>query len=244
MAGHSKWSTIKRKKAATDAKRAKIFTQMARAITVAAQSGGGDPDGNFMLRVAIDQARAVNMPKENIERAIKRGTGELKGGARIESVLYEAMGPGGAAMLISCATDNTNRTVSEVKTVLKKNAGKFVSGGGVQFQFDHRGQIIVETDSPDEAELAAIDAGAEDVTTESEDGKTAVIVTTTVVDLRTVREAMEKAGFDVTDTRLTYLPKQPLVLAEENRPAYEQLCDALEELDDVQEIYTNVVESL
>ena len=237
MSGHSKWSTIKHKKAITDAKRSKIFTQMARAITVAAQSGGGDPDTNFMLRMAIDQARAVNVPKDNILRAIKRGTGELKDGCRIETVVYEAMGPGGVAMLILCNTDNTNRTVSDVKTALKKNGGKFVSGGGVRFQFSQVGQIAVETDKPEEIELTAIDAGAEDIMVEKSDGKPVVIIITEVKNLQSVKESVESCGCKIADARITYVPKQTVELSNQDLTSYKQLREALEDVDDISEIY-------
>ncbi len=236
MSGHNKWSSIKHKKAATDAKRAKVFTRVAKDITIAAQSGGGDPEMNASLKMAIEKARAANMPKDNIERAIKRGTGEGSEGARIEEVLYEAMGPGGSAMLILCATDNTNRALTEVKTVLKKNGGKFVSGGGVAFQFAHVGQIAVETDDVESVELAAIDAGAEDVVVN--DGT--VIITTSVQDLHSVRSALESAGIVVADARIAYVPTQEITLAGADAQAYEALYDLVEELDDVQEVFTNV----
>lgn len=241
MSGHSKWSTIKHKKAATDARRSKIFTQMARAITVAAQSGG-DAETNFMLRMAIDQARSVNVPKNNIARAIARGTGELKDGAQIQTLVYEAMGPGGIAMIIVCATDNTNRTISEVKTALKKNDGKFVSGGGVLFQFEHVGQIAVmagNAEEMEELELAAIDAGAQDVVVESNDeGHETVVITTTIANLQTVRDTIQIAGNTISDARIIYIPKQPIELAINSRDAYHQLVAALEEVDDVAEIYS------
>ncbi len=236
MSGHNKWSSIKHKKAATDAKRAKVFTRVAKDITLAAQSGGGDPESNPTLKVAIEKARSVNMPKDNVMRAIKRGTGENSDGAKIEEVLYEAMGPGGSAMLILCATDNTNRALTEVKTALKKNGGKFVSGGGVAFQFAHVGQIAVSSDDEDAVTLAAIDAGAEDVAVHNG----AVVITTPVADLHTVQVAMADAGFTIADARVTYVPQQAVALAGEQRAQYDALYDVLDDLDDVQEIYTNV----
>lgn len=237
MSGHNKWSSIKHKKAATDAKRAKVFTVAAREITLAAQSGGGDPEMNAALKMAIEKARAVNMPKDNIQRAIKRGTGEAAEGARIEEVVYEAMGPGGSAMMIVCATDNTNRALTDVKTALKKNGGKFVSGGGVAFQFRHVGQLALEGADADDLELAAIDAGAEDVEVQ-EDGT--VVATTAVSDVHAVRSALEDAGVTVREMRIAYVPTQPVVLAEADRAAYEKLAEALDDVDDVQEIFDNV----
>ncbi len=237
MSGHNKWSSIKHKKAATDAKRAKVFTVAAREITLAAQSGGGDPEMNAALKMAIEKARAVNMPKDNIQRAIKRGTGEAAEGARIEEVVYEAMGPGGSAMMVVCATDNTNRALTDVKTALKKNGGKFVSGGGVAFQFRHVGQLALEGADADDLELAAIDAGAEDVEVQ-EDG--AVVATTAVSDVHAVRSALEDAGVTVREMRIAYVPTQPVVLAEADRAAYEKLAEALDDVDDVQEIFDNV----
>ncbi len=236
MAGHSKWANIKHRKGAQDAKRAKIFTVAAKAITLAAQSGGGDPDTNAALKMAIEKARAVNMPNDNIQRAIKRGTGEGREGARIEEVVYEAMGPGGSAFVILCATDNTNRALTDVKTVLKKNGGKFVSGGGVLFQFAHVGQIAVETHDTEAVELAAIDAGAEDVAV---DGDT-VIITTNVQDLHSVRAALEDHGIAVADMRIAYVPTQVVELSGDVRAAYEKLYSALDDVDDVQDIFTNV----
>ncbi len=244
MSGHSKWSTIKHKKAATDARRSKVFTQMARVITVAAQGGGGDPETNFMLRMAIDQARSVNVPKENIARAIKRGTGELKDGAQIETLVYEAMGPGGVAMVIVCATDNSNRTISEVKTALKKNDGKFVSGGGVLHQFEHVAQIVVTVDSDEEVEeveLSAIDAGADDVETEDNadiDAKTVVIITQ-IAQFQAVRSAVENLG-DVKFAQIVYLPAQKINLDGNALEKYQKLYEALDELDDVSEIFDSL----
>ncbi len=236
MSGHNKWSSIKHKKAATDAKRAKVFTRVAKDITLAAQSGGGDPESNPTLKVAIEKARSVNMPKDNIMRAIKRGTGESSDSAKIEEVLYEAMGPGGSAMLILCATDNTNRALTDVKTALKKNGGKFVSGGGVAFQFAHVGQIIVASEDEDAVTLAAIDAGAEDVA--MRDG--AVVITTPVADLHSVQTVITDGGFTITDACVTYIPQQTVTLTDDVYAQYSALYDVLDDLDDVQEIYTNV----
>lgn len=236
MSGHSKWSSIKHKKAATDAKRAKIFTVAARLITIAAQSGGGDPEGNPSLKMAIDKARKANMPKDNIQRAIKRGTGEGTDAARIEEVLYEAMGPEGSAMLILCATDNTNRSLTDVKTALKKNGGKFVSGGGVAFQFTHVGQIIIEADDVESVELLAIEVGAQDVDVEDN----TVAITTTIVNFHIVREGLIAEGLTIADARITYVPQQLVELSSEGAATFTQLHSILDDVDDVQEIFTNV----
>jgi YebC/PmpR family DNA-binding regulatory protein len=241
MSGHSKWSTIKHKKAATDAKRSKVFTQMARIITVAAQ-GGGDPESNFMLRMAIDQARAVNVPNDNIVRAIKRGTGELKDGAQIQTLVYEAMGPGGVAMIVVCATDNVNRTISEVKTALKKNDGKFVSGGGVLHQFAHVAQIVVTASGDEEAEeieLAAIDAGADDVEVEVDGDEKTVVIIAQIAQFQTVRTAVENLG-DVKFAQIVYLPVQKIALNDDALEKYQKLYEALDELDDVSEVFDNL----
>jgi len=236
MSGHNKWSGIKHRKEAQDNKRAKIFTRVAKLITIAAQQGGGDLDSNPSLKVVVDKARSVNMPNDNIQRAIKRGTGEGGDATKIEEVLYEAMGPEGSAMLILCATDNTNRALTDVKTALKKNDGKFVSGGGVLFQFAHVGQIAVETDDVDAVELAAIEAGAEDVS--ADEG--VVIVTTAVSELHVVREQLIADGLAVADVRIAYVPQQTVELSASGAALYENLYDVLDEIDDVQEIYTNV----
>ncbi len=236
MAGHSKWANIKHRKGAQDAKRAKLFTVAAKAITLAAQHGGGDPEMNASLKMAIEKARAINMPKDNIARAIARGTGEGGDGARIEEVVYEAMGPGGSAFVIVCATDNTNRTLTDVKTALKKNGGKFVSGGGVLFQFSHVGQLAVTADDTERIELAAIESGAQDIEMEGE----TMIVTTAVSDLHRVREALEAEGATVVDARIAYVPTQETVLNDADAAAYEKLRAAIEDCDDVQEVFTTV----
>lgn len=238
MSGHSHWAGIKHKKGLNDAKRAKIFTKFGKIITIAAREGG-NPDFNFKLKLAIDQARSVNMPKENIERAIKRGTGELKGDAEIEEVTYEAYGPGNVAMLIKVATDNKNRTVGELKTVLTKSGGKLVPAGSVSFLFKQVGNInlaVDKEDGLDEMEMKVIDAGAED-TIYSENTLT---VYTKPENLKKVQENLEKAGLKAENAMLVYAPIQKASLNEGDKIDYEKLLELLDDQDDVQEIYDNL----
>jgi YebC/PmpR family DNA-binding regulatory protein len=239
MSGHSHWSGIKHKKALTDAKRAGVFTKLGRMISVVAKEGGGSPEINFKLKLAIDQARAANMPKENIERAIKRGTGELKEGAAIEEVIYEAYGPGNVAMLIKVATDNKNRAVGELKNILTKAGGKLVPAGSVSYLFKQVGNInvAVEKDTdPYATELQAIEAGAED-TIYSDNTLT---VFAKPDDLQKVKENLEKQNFVIEGAGLVYAPIQKITLGENDRLSYEKLLQALDGLEDVQEIYDNI----
>lgn len=238
MSGHNKWSGIKDRKGAQDAKRANVFTKIARNITLAAKQGGGNPESNFQLRLAIDQGRAVNMPKDNIERAIKKGTGELKDGAEIEETMYEAYGPGNVAMLIKCATDNRNRTVSEVKSILTKSGGKMVPEGSVAFMFAQFGdvEVAVGDKDPYELEMAAIESGAED-TAYADD---TLSVYTKIDQLQSVKENMEKAGFTVEGAGLVFLPMQKAEISGDDKLDYEKLLEKLDENDDVQEIYDNL----
>src|SRR5690606_26701250 len=193
VAGHSKWSQIKRKKAANDAKRGKLFTSLIREITVAARSGGGDPSFNPRLRLAIDNAKAANMPAENIERAIKRGTGELEG-VEDEEIAYEGYGPGGVAIYIETMTDNANRTVAEIRHILSRNGGSLGTSGSVAWQFDRKGQIYVDASRYDEESLllAALEAGAEDVQQEDE----SFIVTTEPATFHAVQSALREQGIE------------------------------------------------
>src|SRR5918992_4106875 len=204
MSGHSKWSSIKHKKAATDAKRGKQFTKLARAITVAAREGGGDPDGNPTLATAIQKARDFSMPKDNIQRAIDRGTGGGDAGGQIERVVYEGYGPGGAAILVETLTDNRNRTGSEIRHAFDKHGGSLGEPGSVSWIFEKRGVILVDADRYSEDDLmVAIDAGAEVV---SEDGDLLKVVTA-ATDLAAVREALEEAGIDVESAEQTMEPR-------------------------------------
>jgi YebC/PmpR family DNA-binding regulatory protein len=238
MSGHSHWAGIKHKKGLNDAKRASIFTKFGRIVTIAAREGGGNPETNFKLRLAIDQARSVNMPKENIERAVKRGTGELKDGAEIEEIVYEGYGPGNVALLIKTATDNRNRTVSEIKTLLTKGGGKMVPSGSVAFMFRQVGEIAVDAEGRDreELEMQAIEAGADDLVFEED----VMLVYAKVEDLRDAKERLEAAGLTVRDAGLSYLPTQKAGPGPPAPARYEQLLEKLEDHDDVQSVYDNL----
>jgi len=237
MSGHSHFAGIKHRKGLNDAKRAKIFTRLAKPITIAAAEGGGNPDMNFKLRMAIDKAREFNMPKDNIERAIKRGTGELKGEAYVEAI-YEAMGPGNIMMLIKATTDNRNRTVSEIKTILTKNGGKFAEAGSSMWNFEQMGAIYVDAQGKDidELEMAAIEAGARDTKLE----ETNLIIFTDPKELQSAQENLVKNDIKITDSGLTYLPKTIATIDANARLDYEKLLEALDEQDDVEEIFDNL----
>lgn len=236
MAGHSKWKQIKHYKAATDAKRGALFTKLIREITVAAKMGGGDPDGNPRLRTAIDNARAASMPKENIERGIKKGTGELEGVEYVE-VLYEAYGPGGVALMIQALTDNATRTVADVRHKLSRNGGNLGAANSVSYLFDRKGQMALDAAGRDEdtVMMAALDAGAEDVSLDGDE----FTITTAPADLHAVREALEKSGFPVRDAALAWIPKTTVRVEGDNASALLKLLDALEDLDDVQKVDAN-----
>lgn len=238
MSGHNKWSGIKHRKGAQDKKRSNIFTKLARLISIASREGGGNPDSNVKLKFVIEQARKFNMPKDNIERAIKKGTGELKDEAQIEEALYEAYGPGNIAMLIKCATDNKNRTVGEIKTVLNKLGGKMVPEGSVSFSFRQVGniEVIVGDKDPYEIELDAIEAGAEDTIYSGE----ILTVYTKTEDLWAVKAELEKKNLEIDGVSLVYMPMQKIDIDAETRIDYENLLEKLDELDDVQEIYDNL----
>jgi len=235
MSGHSKWSTIKRQKAVTDAKRSAIFTKVGNTIAVAAKNGT-DPSMNFALRLALDQARAANMPQVNIQRAIDRGSGKL-GGAAIEEVTYEGYGPGGIAVIVECATDNKNRTYPEVRTAFTKNGGNMAEPGSVAFQFARKGVIRATfTGDADEAMLAAIDAGAEDAQTE--DGE--MLIYTEAKQLAAVRDALGGAGLTVTEAELTFVPNNTVEITDpEVARKVNNLMDALDSLDDVVATHSN-----
>lgn len=237
MSGHSHWAGIKQKKAITDAKRASIFTKLAQNITIAAKDGGGNPDSNFKLRLAIDQAQAANMPKDNIERAVKRGTGELKG-AEIQEVVYEGYGPGNVAMLIKTTTDNKNRTIGEIKTVLSKSGGKMVPAGSVSFLFKQVGNIGIEatSDQVAELELQAIDAGAEDINYLD----SVLNVYTAPESLKEIKDKLEKQGIKINGAGLVFIPVQKILIDENARSNYEKLVEKLDDHPDVQEIYDNL----
>lgn len=238
MSGHSHFAGIKHRKGINDAKRASVFTKLGRLVTIAARDGGGNPEFNFKLKMTIEQARAANMPKDNIEKAIKRGTGELKDGAEIQEVIYEGYGPGQVAMLIKAATDNTNRAVGEIKTALTKNGGKMVPAGSVSFMFKQVGCVDVEAGdkNKDDLELKAIEAGAED--TFFEDGF--LYVYTKIEDLKKIKEELEKEGLQIGNAGLVYIPTQKTSISEKEKESYEKLLEILDNLDDVQEIFDNL----
>lgn len=237
MSGHSKWSTIKRKKGAEDAKRGKVFTRLARDITIAARTGGGDPSTNPALRLAIDRARGANMPKDNIERAVKRGTGELEGG-QLEEVIYEGYAPHGAALLLKCLTDNRNRTLADVRRVFNRGSGRLSEAGAVTWMFDSKGLITVDCRDMDADDifLMAVEAGAEDV--EISEGFAEVY--TAPGDLHVVRDSLVERGLAVEDAELAMVPKTPMSLGEKETLQALNMIEALEELDDVQQVYSNL----
>jgi YebC/PmpR family DNA-binding regulatory protein len=245
MSGHSKWATIKRKKGAADAKRGQLFTKLTREITVAAREGGGDPESNFRLRLAVQKARSENMPLDNIQRAITRGAGTGgEGGAAYEEIIYEGYGPNGVAMLVQTLTDNRNRTVSEVRAAFTKAGGSLGENGSVSWMFDQKGMIVVEPSrgqDADEVTLAAIDAGAEDVTADTdEDGEAHVEVITNFEDLKAVQESLTTQGYNVVSAERTMIPKTTMALDDKGVESALRLVDRLEDLDDVQTVYTNL----
>ena len=236
MSGHSKWSSIKHKKGAADAKRGKLFTKLARAITVAARDGGGNIEANPALGLAVQKARDASMPKDNIQRAIDRGTGEGADAAAIESVVYEGYGPGGAAILVEALTDNRNRTGSEVRHAFERHGGSLGEPNSVAWQFEKRGVILVDGDRYGEDDLMpAIDAGAEDV---AEDGDVLKVITGPG-DLAAVRAAIEGAGVEVTSAELSMEPTSTVEVGDGDAPALLRLMDALEEHDDVDSVHAN-----
>ncbi len=238
MAGHSKWSTIKRKKAKVDAQRGKIFTRFAREIIVAARQGGGDPENNTSLKVAIQRAKEANIPNENITRAIQKGTGEL-GGANYEEIIYEGYGPGGIAVMIEIMTDNRNRTAGEIRHIFSKNDGSLGESGCVAWMFQEKGLIVIEKENneinEDDLMLLAIESGADDFKVEEDSFE----VTSLPGDLQTVREALEKEGIKVALAEVTMIPQNTIKLEGKEAELMMKLMDALEEHDDVQDVYAN-----
>ena len=236
MSGHSKWSTIKRKKGAADAKRGKIFTKLIREIATAARMGGGDPNANPRLRLAVDKARGANMPKDNIDRAIKKGVGATEGEA-YQEVLYEGYGPGGTALLIETLTDNKNRTVGDVRHALTKYGGNLGSSGCVAYLFEKKGLLVFERAGLDEDALmeAALDAGAEDVREESD----SLEVVTEPGDFEPVRDQLKERGFVPASAEVTMSPASTVSLAGDQARTMLNLAEALDDLDDVQNIYSN-----
>ena len=233
MSGHSKWSTIKRQKGAKDAARGAVFTRLGNAIAVAAKSGA-DPDMNFTLRLAIDKAKAANMPLANIQRSIDRGSGKL-GGEQIQEVMYEGYGPGGVAILVECATDNLNRTYPEVRLAFSKHGGNIAEKGAVAFQFDRKGMIRVKGGG-DDLMLQVLDAGADDMT---EDGDESIVYTDPK-ELAKVRDALKETGVEIIEAELTYVPNNTVEVTEEAAAGkIMRLMDALESLDDVTNTHVN-----
>jgi YebC/PmpR family DNA-binding regulatory protein len=236
MAGHSKWKQIKRAKGVADVKRSQVFTRLGREVSVAARAGGPDPEANPRLRLAIDRAREQNMPKDNIERAIKRATGE-GGEAAIEEITYEGYGPGGIAVLVQALTDNRNRTASEVRNAFAKAGGSLGEAGSVSWQFETRGVISIDANSRDADDLAllAIDSGAEDVQVDG----SSVDVYTKPETLESVRRALSDAGIAVESAEVSQVPKNTIALAPKQAEQALRLLDALDELDDVQRVASN-----
>lgn len=236
MSGHSKWATIKRKKAVTDARRGKLFTQLIKEITIAARAGGGDPTGNPRLRLAIDKARAGNMPADNIKRAVMRGTGELPG-VTYEDVSYEAYGPGGVALIIETVSDNKNRTVSEIRHILDRNSGKLAATGAVAYQFHRKGIITVPVSSIKEDDLMVLilDAGAEDLKSDEE----LHTVTCAPDSFENVRKVLEEKGVTIEHAELQMIPESTIKVEGKDAETVLKLIESLEDHDDVQHVHAN-----
>lgn len=238
MSGHSKWSTIKRKKAKVDAVRGRIFTQLGKEIILAAKAGGGDPDNNLRLKNAIAKAKEANIPNENIQRAIMKGTGEL-GGGNYEEIVYEGYGPGGVAVMLDAMTDNRNRTAGEIRHLFSKYGGNLGESGCVSWMFEKKGVITVEKDpgvDEDNLLLAALDAGAEDVKSEDED---VFEIITDPDSFETVRDALSEQGLKFSEAQITLIPKSTVKIQGAQAEMMLKLMDSLEDLDDVNEIYIN-----
>ena len=236
MSGHSKWSTIKHKKGATDAKRGKIFTKVIKEITVAARIGGGDVDGNPRLRLAVQKAKEVNMPQENLIRAIKKGTGELEG-VQYQEISYEGYGPGGVAIFMEVMTDNKNRTIGELRAILDKNGGNMGENGCVAWIFEKKGIITIMISEKDEEELLELvmDAGGDDLQTVDDYYE----ITTSVESFESVRKAIENSGLKVQSAQLTRIPQNTVNVEEKNCKSLLRLMDMLEDHDDIQKVYSN-----
>ncbi|MEK6597769.1 MAG: YebC/PmpR family DNA-binding transcriptional regulator [Gemmatimonadota bacterium] len=236
MAGHSKWTQIKRKKAVTDSRRASAWTKVIREITVAARAGGGDPDGNPRLRTAIDAARAVNMPNDNIDRAVKKGTGELEG-AIYQELTYEGYGPGGTALFIEVTTDNANRTVAEIRHAFSRNGGNLGATNSVGWMFDRKGLLTLDATryGEDRAMEAALEAGAEDFARDGDQ----FVVTVDPTSLHAVQDGLRSAGFDIESAEVAMLPQNTVKVEGEDASRLLKLISALEDLDDVSKVFSN-----
>jgi YebC/PmpR family DNA-binding regulatory protein len=237
MAGHSHWANIQRSKGIADAKRGKVFSKLSRYIIIAARSGGGDPDMNLKLRYAIDKARAVSMPKENIERAIKRGTGTLEG-ETYDEITYEGYGPGGAAILVDITTDNRNRTNGEIKKIFEKGGGKIGTPGSVAWMFERKGLIRIDAGKTSEEQLmeVALEAGAEDITRDGEQFE----ISCDPTNFTAVQEALTKAKLPLASTEITQVAKTPMDADKESQQKMLKLMEMLDDHDDVQNVYTNL----
>jgi YebC/PmpR family DNA-binding regulatory protein len=238
MSGHSKWASIKRQKGVNDARRGQLFTKLGREIAVAAREGGADPEMNFRLRLVLDKAKQANMPKENIDRAIKRGTGEGADAVHMDEHTYEGYGPHGTAIIVQVVSDNRNRTVSEVRHAFSRYGGNLGSDGSVAWMFSRQGVISVEVGKhdPDEVSLAAIDAGASDV----EAADDTVTVYTEMTDFKVVQEALTQEGYRIAEAQLSWIPQSQISLEEREAMTNLKLMEALEELEDVQEVFSNL----
>lgn len=236
MAGHSKWANIKHRKAAVDAKRGKVFTKLIRELTVAAKHGGGDPESNPRLRTAINAAKGANMPNDTIDRAVKRGTGEI-GGDEFHELSYEGYGPGGSAVLVRTLTDNKNRTVSDIRRIFTKHGGNLGENGCVAWMFDMKGRIAFEKDSVDEEQVfdLVLDAGADDVMTEDSE----LVVVTPPEEIENVKAAIEQAGLKYETAEVTMIPQSSVRIEGREAEHMIRLMEALEESDDVQNVYSN-----
>jgi YebC/PmpR family DNA-binding regulatory protein len=236
MSGHNKWSTIKHKKGAADAKRGKMFSKLIKEITIAARMGGGDADGNPRLRTAVNAARAANMPKENIDRAIKRGTGEIEG-VTYEEVIYEGYGPGGVAVIMEALTDNRNRTVAEVRHIFDKYSGNLGESGCVSWMFDKKGIVVVSAEglTEDDVMELALDAGAQDVKTEGH----AFEITAEPTDFEAVRKAVEEKGWKVEFAEISMIPQNTVKLEGKKAEQMLKMMDALDDNDDAQKVFAN-----
>ena len=242
MSGHSKWANIRVRKGAQDARRGKIYTKYARLIEIASREGGGDPATNVRLRALIDAAKGESVPNANIERAIRKGTGELKGAAKMEEMTYEAYGPGGSALIIECLSDNRNRTLGNVKTILGRNGGRFAESGSVMWMFERKGvvsgkRLAVSGKPLDEIELELIDFGAEDFAAEGDE----IRVITAMADWPKVRDYLKQNGFEVQSAGLQYVAKQEAPVDGAAMGKVHSLIEALEEDEDVSEVHTNAV---
>lgn len=236
MSGHSKWATIKRKKAATDSARGKVFTRIIKEITIAARDGGGDPVGNPRLRLAIQNAKSSNMPQDNITRAIKKGTGELEGVMYTE-ITYEAYAPHGVAVIIQSVTDNRNRTIAELRHIVSKNNGNMGDAGSVSWMFERKGVVTIEkgTHTEDDVMEVILDLGADDLKTEEEHFE----IICPIENLETVRKGMEEKGYKLESASMQYIPKELITLDEDKAAAVIRFLETVEEYDDVQNLFTN-----